>query len=169
MAVDHVQMQYGRRLGFVAVDYLAKMSKRGFDDLKSCYQHHCDKLKTLAITRDCPVFLIHSLNRSSGEECPTDVNALSGADEVGYEADIVAYAYRPAYYANEKSGNAKSNGRNEGVVANEHEFWLYHAKNRQGQTGLAKLAWFGHVQRFADYSEDPAKLTQDVGWIDRHF
>jgi len=99
-------------------------------------------LKALAGELKIPIIVVAQLNRKC-EERPNKRPKLSDLRESGaieQDADAVLFLYRDEYYRGE--------GSNEKGIAE-----LNIAKNRNGRTGLVKLAYFEDYLGFEDYLE----------------
>jgi len=99
-------------------------------------------LKALAGELKIPILVIAQLNRKC-EERPDKRPKLSDLRESGaieQDADAVIFLYREDYYRGE---GAREKGIAELIVA----------KNRNGRTGVIKLAYLEDYLRFEDYAE----------------
>ena len=131
--------EYG--LGLVIVDYLQLMSS---------YQKHSSReqeiaemsrtLKLMARELGCPVLTMSQLNRgveSRPNKRPNNSD-LRESGAIEQDADIVAFVYRDEYY----NPDTSEPGVAEIIVG----------KNRNGETGTAKLAWVGPYTSFENLS-----------------
>jgi replicative DNA helicase len=132
-----LKQRYGLRM--IIVDYLQLMtSHRRVDNRQEEVSQISRGLKMLAKELNVPVIALSQLNRSP--EARTDKRPMladlreSGAVE--QDADIVGFIYRDEVY-NEDSPDR-------GIAE------LIIAKHRNGGTGIVKLAFLGHVTKFAN-------------------
>jgi hypothetical protein len=114
-----IEEKFGRRVGLVLIDYLSLVRAEG-RDLYTVTTTIARGLKPLALTLDCPVFMVAQVNRGSGDgtKPPTlEDGRDSGAIEEG--ADVVIGAHRPRLDAE-----------------NDDEIVLTLLKNRFGRAGV---------------------------------
>ena len=142
-----VRRQHG--LGLLIIDYLQLASGDG-DTRNSQIEGITRGLKALAKELQIPIIVLSQLNRKV-EERPNKRPMLSDLRESGaieQDADIVLMCYRDEYY-NQSSPDA---GTAEIIVA----------KNRQGSTGMARLAYIAPQTRFEtlDSTWRPAPVEQ---------
>lgn len=126
-------------LSLVIVDYLQLMtSHRRVDNRQEEVAQISRGLKMLAKELDIPVMALSQLNRSP--EARTDKRPmladLRESGSVEQDADIVGFIYRDEVY-NEDSPDR-------GIAE------LIISKHRNGSTGVVKLAFLGHVTKFAN-------------------
>lgn len=136
-------------LGLLIIDYLQLASGDG-DTRNSQIEGITRGLKALAKELDIPIIALSQLSRNC-ESRPNKRPMLSDLRESGaieQDADIVLMCYRDEYY-NPSSPDA---GTAEIIVA----------KNRQGSTGMARLAYIAPQTRFEtlDSSWRPAPVEQ---------
>lgn len=139
-----VKRQHG--LGLLIIDYLQLASGDG-DTRNSQIEGITRGLKALAKELEIPIIALSQLSRNC-ESRPNKRPMLSDLRESGaieQDADIVLMCYRDEYY-NAASPDA---GTAEIIVA----------KNRQGSTGMARLAYIAPQTRFE---------TLDHGWHPAH-
>lgn len=128
-----VRRQHG--LGLLIIDYLQLASGEG-DTRNSQIEGLTRGLKALAKELEIPIIALSQLSRAC-EARPNKRPMLSDLRESGaieQDADIVMMCYRDEYY-NPASPDA---GTAEIIVA----------KNRQGSTGMARLAYIANQTRF---------------------
>lgn len=128
-----VRREHG--LGLLVIDYLQLASGEG-DTRNSQIEGLTRGLKALAKELEIPIIALSQLSRNC-ESRPNKRPMLSDLRESGaieQDADIVLMCYRDEYY-NPNSPNA---GTAEIIVA----------KNRQGSTGSAHLAYIANQTRF---------------------
>lgn len=142
-----VRRQHG--LGLIVVDYLQLASGDG-KNRNSELEVITRGLKALAKELQIPVIALSQLSRKCEERTnrrpiPSDLRE-SGAIE--QDADIIMFVYRDDEY-NQNSPDA---GTAEIIVA----------KNRQGATGMARLAYIANQTRFASLGHDWRPAVVDV-------
>lgn len=129
------------KISSIAIDYLQIMGGLDGQDYVRRIGDVTRTLKALGKEFNCPVFLISQLNRSV-EQRPNKRPMLSDLRDSGtieQDADIVLMLYRDDYYK-AKDGKTDFDGIAEVIVA----------KNRNGETGTARLAFEGQYGRFAN-------------------
>lgn len=144
-------------LSLLVVDYLQLMSGDG-DNRNQQIEQITRGLKSLAKELEIPVIVLSQLSRKCEERTnrrpiPSDLRE-SGAIE--QDADIIIFVYRDEVYnpGSPDAGTAE----------------VIFGKNRQGGTGMSRLAFIGAQTKFADLAYDwqPAP-TQNVGNRDKGF
>ncbi len=128
----------------VVVDYLQLMTmeetKKGnkADDIGVITRG----LKLLAKELECPVILLSQLNRGvEGRDNKRPMlQDLRSSGDIEQDADMVWFIYRDEVY------NSDTKDRSEAEIII--------AKNRGGETGVAKLAWRGEFTKFSAKAED---------------
>ena len=130
-----------RGIGLICVDYLQLVTCRAENRLE-VVSEISRRLKALAKNLNIPVLALCQLNRQS-ENTPKPVPKLAHLRESGQieqDADVVIFVHRPEVYAPDtRPGEAD----------------LIVAKNRDGETGIVRMAWDGKHQRFLPLARDP--------------
>ena len=127
------------KINSIAVDYLQIMGGLDGQDYVRRIGDVTRTLKEMGKEFGCPVFLISQLNRSV-EQRPNKRPMLSDLRDSGtieQDADIVLMLYRDDYYK-AKDGKTDFDNIAEVIVA----------KNRNGETGTARLLFEGQYGRF---------------------
>lgn len=142
-----VKRQHG--LGLLIIDYLQLASGDG-DTRNSQIEGITRGLKALAKELEIPIIALSQLSRNC-ESRPNKRPMLSDLRESGaieQDADIVLMCYRDDYY----NPNSPDAGTAEIIIA----------KNRQGSTGMARLAYIANQTRFEtlDSTWRPAPAEQ---------
>jgi replicative DNA helicase len=142
-----VKRQHG--LGLLIIDYLQLASGEG-DTRNSQIEGITRGLKALAKELEIPIIALSQLSRAC-EARPNKRPMLSDLRESGaieQDADIVLMCYRDEYY----NPNSPEAGTAEIIVA----------KNRQGSTGMARLAYIANQTRFEtlEHGWHPAAVDQ---------
>lgn len=131
-------------LGMVMIDYLQLM--RGNDGAGSENRtleisNITRSLKGLAKELDCPVVVLSQLNRSL-EQRPNKRPLMSDLRESGaieQDADVILFVYRHERYEPETD----QKGTAEIIIG----------KQRNGPTGMVRLAWLGEYTRFENFAD----------------
>ena len=129
------------KISSIAVDYLQIMGGLDGQDYVRRIGDVTRTLKEMGKEFGCPVFLISQLNRSV-EQRPNKRPMLSDLRDSGtieQDADIVLMLYRDDYYK-AKDGKTDFDNIAEVIVT----------KNRNGETGTARLLFEGQYGRFAN-------------------
>lgn len=124
-------------LSLLVIDYLQLMSGDG-DSRNQQLDAMTRGLKSLAKELDIPIIVLSQLSRKCEERTnrrpiPSDLRD-SGAIE--QDADVILFVYRDEIY----NENSAEKGTAEILIA----------KNRQGATGMVRMAYQGCYTRFAD-------------------
>ena len=92
-------------------------------------------LKSLAMRLEIPILCLAQLNRENEQtnnKMPK-LNNLRDSGDIEQDADGVLFIYRPDYYDREVDKPQWESS----------EMTIILAKNRHGNTGISKFAWFG--------------------------
>lgn len=133
----------------VIIDYLQLMSSgRRTENRVAEVSEMTRSLKLMAKDLNVPVLVLSQLSRAS-ESRPKEMRRpqLSDLRESGsieQDADIVLFLYRESYYDKDNQDSPMPEQDTAECIV---------AKNRHGETGVAKLRWDGQYTRF--YTLDP--------------
>lgn len=137
-------------LDLVVIDYLQLLqgSKRT-DNRQQEVSEISRSLKQMARELDCPVIALSQLSRSveSRHDKRPMMSDLRESGSIEQDADIVSFLYRSDYY---RSEDADENEVQEPSDVSTVEVII--AKNRNGQTGTAELAFMKRYNRFVSKS-----------------
>ena len=128
-------------LDVLVIDYLQLMQSPG-DNRNEAIGEITRGLKSLAKELDIPILLLSQLNRSleqRGDKRPI-MSDLRDSGSIEQDADVIMFVYRDEVY-NEHSTDK---GTAEILVR----------KNRQGSTGMIRLAFQGQHTRFVNLAND---------------
>ena len=132
-------------IGLVIIDYLQLMKSRGRVERRELEISEISRsLKGLAKELNIPVMALSQLNRML-EQRADKRPVLSDLRESGaleQDADVVAFIYRDEEY------NKDENNPNRGMA----EILL--AKQRNGPTGIVKVAFLNSITRFENLAAD---------------
>lgn len=137
------------RLGLVVVDYLELLQDEMLSEKRDHLGLMVTRLRNMAIDLECPVVLVHQLNRGpDGRRIKKpQLSDLRDSGHVENAADIVLLLYRPGYYDARKP---------------QGEMEVYMAKQRDSDVGMAKV----HLERkyglITDLEHDTEFEGQDV-------
>ena len=139
-------------LSLIVVDYLQLMqSHRRVDSRQQEVAEISRGLKMLAKELDVPVIALSQLSRQP--ESRTDKRPqLADPRETGsieQDADIVGFIYRDEVYDEDSP--------DKGIAE------LIIAKHRNGATGVVKLAFLGHLTKFANLARGPSGSSVSAG------
>ena len=139
-----LQNEYG--LGLIIVDYIQLMSSVNKTLPREQQIAEMSRaLKTMAKELQCPILAMSQLNRAV-EGRPNkrpNTSDLRESGAIEQDADMVAFVYRDEMY----NPDTPEPGVAEIIIG----------KNRNGETGTAKLAWVGRYTSFEDLS--PASVS----------
>ena len=137
-------------LDLIVIDYLQLLqgSKRT-DNRQQEVSEISRSLKQMARELDCPVIALSQLSRSveSRHDKRPMMSDLRESGSIEQDADIVSFLYRSDYY---RSEDADENEVQEPSDVSTVEVIV--AKNRNGQTGTAELAFMKRYNRFVSKS-----------------
>ena len=137
-------------LDLVVIDYLQLLqgSKRT-DNRQQEVSEISRSLKQMARELECPVIALSQLSRSveSRHDKRPMMSDLRESGSIEQDADIVSFSYRSDYY---RSEDADENEVQEPSDVSTVEVIV--AKNRNGQTGTAELAFMKRYNRFVSKS-----------------
>ena len=148
-----LQSEHG--LGLVIVDYLQLMSSPNKNlPREQQIAEMSRSLKLMARELECPVLAMSQLNRQA-ESRPNkrpNTSDLRESGAIEQDADIVAFVYRDEHY----NPDTPEPGVAEVIVG----------KNRNGETGTAKLAWVGAYTSFENLSSRQPGTATTASAID---
>jgi len=132
-----LKMEHG--LGLIVIDYLQFMSGRGKAESRQQEISEISRsLKVMARELSVPIIALSQLSRAP--EARNDhrpmLSDLRESGAIEQDADVVMFLYRDEYY------NPDSEEKNIAEVII--------AKQRNGPTGVVKLAWLGEFTKFAN-------------------
>ena len=137
-------------LDLVVIDYLQLLqgSKRT-DNRQQEVSEISRSLKQMARELECPVIALSQLSRSveSRQDKRPMMSDLRESGSIEQDADIVSFLYRSDYY---RSEDTDENEVQEPSDVSTVEVIV--AKNRNGQTGTAELAFMKRYNRFVSKS-----------------
>ena len=137
-------------LDLIVIDYLQLLqgSKRT-DNRQQEVSEISRSLKQMARELECPVIALSQLSRSveSRQDKRPMMSDLRESGSIEQDADIVSFLYRSDYY---RSEDADENEVQEPSDVSTVEVIV--AKNRNGQTGTAELAFMKRYNRFVSKS-----------------
>ncbi len=134
-----------KKIDLIVIDYLQMMSSdKGGESRQQEVTQISRYLKQLAREMECPVIVLSQLSRAPEQRQGDHRPILSDLRESGaieQDADIVMFLYREDYY---KAPEEEPTNTCEVLIA----------KNRNGETGSATLAWIPRYTKFADIARE---------------
>lgn len=137
-------------LDLIVIDYLQLLQgSRRTDNRQQEVSEISRSLKQMARELECPVIALSQLSRSveSRHDKRPMMSDLRESGSIEQDADIVSFLYRSDYY---RSEDADENEVQEPSDVSTVEVIV--AKNRNGQTGTAELAFMKRYNRFVSKS-----------------
>jgi len=127
----------------LVIDYLTLLNLPTADKQADAIGKVSRACKVLAGELGCPVVLLSQLNRNL-EQRPVDqrvprMSDLRDSGAIEQDADQIIFPYRPEVY--------QKKPENEGLAE------IYVAKNRNGKTGMVRMAWRAPCAAFAELQE----------------
>ncbi|AME10050.1 MULTISPECIES: replicative DNA helicase [Gemella] len=137
-------------LDLVVIDYLQLLqgSKRT-DNRQQEVSEISRSLKQMARELDCPVIALSQLSRGveSRQDKRPMMSDLRESGSIEQDADIVSFLYRGDYYRNADTDESEIQEQNDVSTVE-----VIVAKNRNGQTGTAELAFMKRYNKFVSKS-----------------
>jgi len=118
--------------------------------------HITNMLKKIARDFNVRVFLLQQLNRSveSRENKRPMLSDLKNSGNIEEDADVVLGLYRESYYKSKEKSISENDIENAEIIV---------LKNRDGETGIAKVSFEGRCARFIDRKELNIPVTIEYG------
>jgi replicative DNA helicase len=147
-----------KNVSAIVVDYLGLVRPEEVKSNKPRYEEMTDisaDLKALAKLLGIPIIVLCQLNRenaSSSDKRP-QLQHLRDSGAIEQDADCVILLHRPEYYNAEKL-------KDDYVPPDVEAIELIVAKNRHGETGMAKLLWrgvTGEIREFDNFHHEPGR------------
>jgi replicative DNA helicase len=138
-------------LDLIVVDYLQLMSGYGrFENRTQEISQVARSLKTLARELRLPVIALSQLSRAveaRGHPRRPMLSDLRESGSIEQEADVVAFIYRPSYYGSDELRAAGYLETDQNIAE------ILVSKQRNGPTGIVRLAWMDEYVRFENLEE----------------
>ena len=137
-------------LDLIVVDYMQLVAGYGrFENRNQEISQVARSLKTLARELRIPVIACSQLSRAVESRHPRrpQLSDLRESGSIEQEADVVAFIYRPSYYGDQELRAADY------LDTDKHIAEIILAKQRNGPTGVARLAWIDEFVRFESLEE----------------
>lgn len=154
------RLKQEKNIGLIIIDYLQLMQGPANAESREREISHISRsLKSLAKELNIPVMALAQLNRAveARSDKRPQLSDLRESGSIEQDADVVMFLNRPEYYGIEKDENGESTeGMAEVIVG----------KQRNGPTGMAKLAFVKEYARFENLAharqiEEYASLPSD--------
>ncbi|NPA41237.1 MAG: replicative DNA helicase [Aquificae bacterium] len=153
LRVKSRKLKKEKGIGFVAVDYLQMLRS---PVRKSSRQEEVAEisrnLKALAKELSIPVLALAQLSRQvehRSDKRP-QLADLRESGQIEQDADLIIFLHRPEYY--KKNPSPEEKGIAEIIVA----------KQRQGPTGIIKVAFIKEYAKFASLATPPAETEEEI-------
>lgn len=150
------------RLDLVVIDYLGRIRPhRRTDNRNNDVGDTVRSIKTLALELQVPVLLLSQLSRAAAQAARGGGNArpvlsdLRDSGEIEQEADVVGFIHRENYQDYRTLRGEEETTRS---VGDPEPCEVIIAKNRNGPTGTATLAFVPDYRLFCDYA------PKSAGW-----
>ncbi len=138
-------------LDMIVVDYLQLVSGYGkFENRTQEISQVARSLKTLARELRVPVVALSQLSRAveaRGHPRRPLLSDLRESGSIEQEADVVAFIYRPSYYGADEMRAAGYLETDQNIAE------IIISKQRNGPTGVVRLAWINEFVRFENLEE----------------
>ncbi len=138
-------------LDLIIIDYIQLISGYGrFENRTQEISQVARSLKALARELRVPVVALSQLSRAveaRGHPRRPLLSDLRESGSIEQEADVVAFIYRPSYYGSEELRAAGYLDTDQNIAE------LIVSKQRNGPTGLVRLAWVDEYVRFENLEE----------------
>lgn len=136
------------KLDLIVIDYLQLINGVSKGDRQQQISEFSRKLKLLARELDVPIICLSQLSREveKRQDKHPMMSDLRESGAIEQDADIVLFLYRDSYYRN---GESPEIDETEVIVS----------KNRDGATGVGKVAFEKMFGRFSDIKEDTKKVA----------
>jgi replicative DNA helicase len=138
-------------LDLIIVDYLQLMSGYGrFENRTQEISQVARSLKALARELRVPVLALSQLSRAveaRGHPRRPLLSDLRESGSIEQEADVVAFIYRPSYYGPDELRAAGY------LETDQNMAEIIISKQRNGPTGVVRLAWIDEFVRFENLEE----------------
>ncbi|MCR5225954.1 MAG: replicative DNA helicase [Eubacterium sp.] len=142
------KLKQTKNIGLIVIDYLQLMNSTGKVESRQLFIAEVSRaLKSLAKELNIPIIALSQLNRAvdTRQDHRPTLADLRESGAIEQDADVVMFIYRDDEYnkESEKPGVAE----------------IIVAKQRNGSTGTAELAWIGKYTKFANISYEAASAS----------
>ena len=136
------------KLDLIVIDYLQLINGVVKGDRQQQISEFSRKLKLLARELDIPVICLSQLSREveKRQDKHPMMSDLRESGAIEQDADMILFLYRDSYYS---TGESPEIDETEVIVS----------KNRDGATGVGKVAFEKMFGRFSDIKEDTKKVA----------